>query len=135
MAEMDIEKIREFFAKDKFATENGMIIEEVGEHYAKVSVELTDRHRNAVGGIMGGVYFTLADFAIAVASNWDGKDGVVSLNADMAFLAGAKGGKMYATANCVKDGRTTCYYRIDITDENGKLLNVVNVTGYKTAAR
>lgn len=135
MAEMDIEKIREFFAKDKFATENGMIIEEVGDHYAKVSVELTDRHRNAVGGIMGGVYFTLADFAIAVASNWDGKDGVVSLNADMAFLAAAKGGKMYATANCVKDGRTTCYYRIDITDENGKLLNVVNVTGYKTAAR
>mgnify|MGYP004420687191 CR=1 FL=1 len=32
---IDIERIREVFSKDRFATENGAVIEEVGEHYAK----------------------------------------------------------------------------------------------------
>ena len=58
------------FMKDRFATENGAVIEEVDDHYAKCSLKIEDRHRNAMGAVMGGVYFTLADFALAVASNW-----------------------------------------------------------------
>ena len=38
---IDLRKIRETFAKDRFATENGAIIEEVREHYARCSIELT----------------------------------------------------------------------------------------------
>ena len=41
---IDLRKIRETFAKDRFATENGAIIEEVREHYARCSIELTERH-------------------------------------------------------------------------------------------
>ena len=61
---IDLRKIRETFAKDRFATENGAIIEEVREHYARCSIELTERHYNAAGGVMGGVHFVLADFAL-----------------------------------------------------------------------
>ena len=60
----------ELFQNDRFATENGAVIEEVDDHYAKCSLVIEDRHRNAMGAVMGGVYFTLADFALAVASNW-----------------------------------------------------------------
>ena len=49
----------ELFAKDRFATCNGAVIDEVGEHYAKCSLKLEDIHRNAMGAVMGGVYFTL----------------------------------------------------------------------------
>mgnify|MGYP003210662590 CR=1 FL=1 len=63
------EKTVKLFENDRFATENGAVIEEVEEHYAQCSLKLGSRHRNAMGAVMGGVYFTLADFAFAVAGN------------------------------------------------------------------
>ena len=60
----------EMFENDRFATENGAVIEEVDDHYAKCSLQIEARHRNAMGAFMCGVYFTLADFALAVASIW-----------------------------------------------------------------
>ena len=73
------EKTVKLFENDRFATENGAVIEEVEEHYAQCSLKLGSRHRNAMGAVMGGVYFTLADFAFAVAANWQGT-GTVSLH-------------------------------------------------------
>lgn len=94
---IDIERIREVFSKDRFATENGAVIEEVGEHYAKCSMELTEHHFNAAGGVMGGVHFVLADFAFAVATNWNGM-GVVSLSSTITYLGAVKGKKLIAEA-------------------------------------
>ena len=126
-----IEEIREFFSKDRYATESGAFIEEVGEHYSKCSIELNEMHRNAVGGVMGAVYYTLADFAFAVATNAE-VPGTVSLSASMAFLRACKGNRLICEAKLIRDGKSTCYYEMPITDENGTLLTVVNITGYKT---
>ena len=79
---IDLRKIRETFAKDRFATENGASIGEAREHYARCSNELTGRHFNAAGGVMGGVHFVWADFTFAVATNWSGM-GVVSLSSTL----------------------------------------------------
>ena len=64
-----LEEVREVFADDRFATENGAVIEEIGDGYAKCSVNLDRKHKNAMGGVMGGVYFTLEEFAFAEASS------------------------------------------------------------------
>lgn len=128
----EIEKVRKIFENDRYATENGAIIEEIGDHYAKCSLELNSRHKNAMGAVMGGVPFTLADFAFAVASNWQ-KPGTVSLSSNIAFLGTAKGSKLIAEAACVKDGRSTCYYRIDVCDEMGNQVAAVTTTGYHKA--
>ena len=61
------EDVKKMFEQDRFATDNGAYIEEVDDHYAKCSLMIEDRHKNAMGAVMGGVYFTLADFALAVA--------------------------------------------------------------------
>lgn len=125
-----LEKVRELFYNDRFATENGAVIEEIGEHYAKCSLEITDRHRNALGAVMGGASFTLADFAFAVAANWQ-NPGVVSLSSDIAYLGVAKGKRLIAEAVCVKDGRSTGYYRVDVTDELGNPVAAVTTIGYR----
>ncbi len=125
-----IEEVRDFFAKDRYATESGAVIDEISDHAAVCSLKITEMHRNAMGGVMGGVYFTLADFAFAVASNWQ-EAGVVSLSSNITYLAAAKGERLIARAGCIKDGRNTNYYRVDITDEQDVLLAVVNITGYK----
>lgn len=45
------EKTVKLFENDRFATENGAVIEEVEEHYAKCSLKLGSRHRNAMGAV------------------------------------------------------------------------------------
>jgi len=124
-----LEEVRKIFEGDRFATENGAVIEEIGDHCATCSLVVTDSHRNAMGAVMGGTYFMLADFAFAVAANWE-KMGCVSLRSDISFLGTAKGEKLIAKAVCVKDGRTTACYRVDVTDELGNLAATVTATGY-----
>ncbi len=124
-----LEEVRKFFEGDRFANENGAVIEEIGDHSATCSLVITDSHRNAMGAVMGGVYFTLADFAFAVAANWE-KMGCVSLHSDISFLGAAKGKKLIAKAVCIKDGRNTASYRVDVTDELGNLTAIVTATGY-----
>ena len=124
-----LEEIRKQFSGDRFATENGAVIEEVGFNSATCSLVITDSHRNAMGAVMGGVYFMLADFTFAVAANQEKMD-CVSLRADIAFLDSAKGNKLIAKATCVKDGKTTECYRVDVTDDLGTFVATITVTGY-----
>lgn len=124
-----LEEVRKIFEGDRFATENGAVIEEIGERSAVCSLTITESHRNAMGAVMGGTYFMLADFAFAVAANWE-KMGCVSLRSDISFLGAAKGEKLIAKAVCVKDGKSTVCYRVDVTDELGNLTAIVTATGY-----
>ena len=101
-----LEEVKKIFEGDRFATENGAVIEKIGNHSATCSLVITNSHRNAMGAVMGGTYFMLADFAFAVAANWE-KMGCVSLHSDISFLGSAKGNKLTAKAVCVKDGKST----------------------------
>ena len=129
MEEKILAQVQEMFENDRFATLNGARITEIGDHYARCEMELDDRHKNALGAVMGGASFTLADFTFAVASNWQ-KPGTVSLSTNITYLGGAKGSRLIAEAHTVKDGRTTCYYRVDVTDDLGTQVAAVTVTGY-----
>ena len=127
----DLEKAREFFGKDTYATvTSGIQIEQVGEHYSKCSMKLTDIHRNAYGGVMGGAIFTLADFTCAVASNFNAPQ-TVSVTSQINFTGMAKGTQLISEAHLIKDGRTTCFYDISITDELGTKVAYVTFTGMK----
>lgn len=125
-----IDEIRKIFEGDRFAMECGAFIEEVTEDSVSCSLIITDSHLNALGAVMGGVYFMLADFAFGVAANFR-EMGCVSLHSDIAFLSAAKGKKLTAKAICIKDGRTTVCYKIDVTDDLGNLTATVTTTGYK----
>ena len=126
----EIEKVREIFKNDRIATEMGAQIDEIGDHSAKVSLIINEHHKNAMGGVMGGVYFTLADFAFAVASNWQ-NPGVVGVNVDASFIGVPKSEKIFARATLVKDGRTICTYKVDVTDENGDPVAVMQCMGFR----
>ena len=54
-------KAAEVFANDLYATQaTGVRFVEVGEDYAKCTLDIQPIHRNAMGGVMGGVLFTLS---------------------------------------------------------------------------
>lgn len=125
-----LEEVREFFKNDTFATVNGAVIDEIGDNYAKCSIKINDNHKNAVGGVMGGVHFMLADFTFAVASNWQ-RLGSVSLNSNITFLSTVKGTRLIAEAKCVKEGKNTNCYQIDVFDDLGNNVALVNITGFR----
>lgn len=125
-----LKRAREIFARDLYATKlSGVVIEEVGDNYSRCSMKLTDDHRNAYGGIMGGCIYTLADFAFAVASNFEKDKLTVSLVGQASFLAMSKGTTLFAEARLIKDGRSNCFYEVMITDDIGKDIAVVSFTG------
>ncbi len=128
MDEEVLKKVQERFAQDRYATSNGAVIEEIGDGYAKVSMEIDEHHYNSVGKIMGGAIFTIADFAFAVAANWQGKP-VLSQTAQITYLGRVKGKRMIAQAKLVKDGRTMCYYVVDVADELGNQVAHVTSSG------
>ena len=127
----ELEKAREFFGDDLYATKTtGIVLEEVGERFARCSLEINRSHLNAYGGLMGGVVCTMADFTFAICSNFN-QGHTVSLNCSINFLGMAKGKKLYSASRLIKDGRTTCIYEIDITDELGTKVALATFTGMK----
>ncbi len=128
-----LERAREIFSRDLYATKlSGVVVEEAGDNYARCSMKLTENHRNAYGGIMGGCIYTLADLAFAVASNFEKDVMTVSLVGQISFLAVSKGSELYAEAKLIKDGRKNCFYEVMITDDLGKDIAVVSITGAHT---
>lgn len=129
--QQELEKVRAFFYKDLYASEaTGCILEEIGDFYAKCSLTLENKHRNGYGAVMGGAIFTLADFTFAVATNHDGEK-VVSLTSQISFLSSSKGTKLFAEAKLIKDGRSTCLYEVEVTDDLGAKIGFVTITGMK----
>ena len=125
-----IDEARGFFKNDKFATNAGMVIDEMGDDYSVCSVVLNDGHRNAYGGVMGGVIFTLADLAFAVCANNIHSLSVaqqVSIN----YLSAPKGTKLFARAKCIKDGKTTSVLNVYVTDDTGRDVALFVGTAFK----
>ena len=121
---------RAYFDDDRFATENGITLDELDAEHAVTSMVLAPRHRNAFGGIMGGAIFTLADFAFAALTNDRGRTTVaqqVSIN----YLSAPKGGRLVATARFRKDGRSSCVVNVDVADDTGRDIAQFVGTGFK----
>lgn len=131
MANFDsLEEAREFFYKDKFAVNTGITLDELSSDEATCSLELNDDHRNAYGGVMGGVIFTLADFAFAVLSNQIHQL-TVAQQVDIHYLSAPKGDKLIAKATCRKSGRTSSIINVDVSDDTGRDVAQFIGTGFK----
>ena len=127
---MNAEEARDYFSQDRFATENGMSIDELDGEHAVTSLTISSRHKNAFGGVMGGAIFTLADFAFAALTN-NRERVVVAQQVSINYLSPAKGNRLVATARYRKDGRSSCVVNVDVTDETGRDIAQFVGTGFK----
>lgn len=126
----NMEEAREYFACDRFATENGISLDELGGGRAVASMTISQRHMNAYGGVMGGAIFTLADFAFAALTN-DRERRTVAQQVSINYLSAPKGERLTATARFVKDGRSSCVVDVDVTDDAGRAVAQFVGTGFK----
>lgn len=126
---MTLEEAKNFFYNDVYAMQTtGIELLEVKENYSKCSLKLDKKHENAVGKVMGGVFFTLADFSFAVATNspdhW-----TVTTNSQINYLSQVKGDTLISECHQIKEGKTLCTYEINITDNLGTKVALVITNG------
>jgi len=133
-----IEEVRKFFEGDKYATEvTGLVIEKAGKGHSVVALDPDGRHLNAVGGLMGAVYYTMADFTFAVAENCelDSDTVTVTQTAQINFMRPWRGGRVTCHADIIKDGKSVCIYEVKVLDNENKELALIIVNGFKTARK
>ena len=140
---MDLTPIaKTIFSNDLFATKvTGINIDHVDEDSTVCTLQLTDIHHNAKGNVMGGVLFTLADFAFAIAANsailsssHNTKDFAlqwVSSSSTIHFLTSANGNSLKATTCRIRQGRTQALFQISITDSYNRQIALVTTAGTK----
>lgn len=127
---MDTDKLKEILSRDTFALLAGITLDEIGEGKAVASVVINKNHFNGVGTVQGGLYFTLADFAFAAASNSRGRV-AVAVKCDISFFRPVKSGKLTAEAEEVSCGKTISSYTVKVCDENGGLVALFNGTAFR----
>ena len=125
-----LQEARTFFQNDHFAFDNGFTLEALNGDGAVCAVNLTERHQNAEGGVMGGAILALADFTFAAASV-NAHRPTVAQQVSLSFLNASKGTRLISTATCIKSGRSSCVYRVDIKDDLGRDIAQAMFTGFK----
>jgi len=135
MSESDIiDKAKEFFAADTFAIENGMELVSVSPGWAKVSMQVEERHWNSHGTVHGGALFTLADVAFALASNSHGID-AAAINAHITYMTAAREGVLTAEAEEFALNPKLASYTVTVTDEEGRKIAIFQGMVYRKTPR
>ena len=116
--------------KDAFAKQLGIELVEVEPGRAKVRMRVGDEHRNSVGMVHGGVIFTLADYAFAVACNSYGTV-AVAVNCHISYLRPPEGEALAAEAEEVSKSRRLGTYDVRVSDGEGSLVAVFRGMAYR----
>jgi acyl-CoA thioesterase len=64
------EKVKEYFAGDKFVAGLNVVVAELSETQAVVKVQVKPEHFNANGAAQGGMLYTVADYTFALLANY-----------------------------------------------------------------
>ena len=118
-ARADSKPMRVMMQRDKAASALGMIVERDDPGMAVVSMLVRDDMTNGFAITHGGLVFTLADTAFAIACNED-ESVTVAAGADITFLKSTRAGQTL-TATAVRRTRSgrTGLYDVSVTDETG----------------
>jgi uncharacterized protein (TIGR00369 family) len=96
----------------------------MGKGFAKVEMDIANKHLNPFGGIHGGVYSSLIDTAAywAVYCDIGENDGLISLDVKVDNLAPVKEGHLVVEGKRIKAGKSICIAEAAVIDSEGKCL-------------
>ncbi len=130
-----LEDVRKFFEGDKLAASLGMSIDEVSEGRCVINCTITETMHNGAGTLHGGLIFTLADFAAAVAANYYGVLSV-TINSSVSYYKAISSGVVTAIATVNARTNRLCHLTVSIKngeDEIAEFKSTFYVTGKEIA--
>jgi acyl-CoA thioesterase len=125
-----MERIKQFFKKDRFAAQAGIELVAVSPGQASSRMLLQPEHLNGMGTAHGGALFTLADFTFAAACNSHGTV-AVAISASINFMKAATRGWLKAEARELSKNSRLGTYTVEITDEQGDLVAIFQGLAYR----
>jgi acyl-CoA thioesterase len=123
-----------FFTNDAWAQESGIELIEVTTGRAKVRMTIEKRHLNGHETIHGGVIFTLADTAFALASNSHGIP-AAAINAHISYVKSATAGTLSAEARESSLSPKIATYSVIVTNDNGEKIALFEGMVYRKTPR
>ncbi len=120
----------QFFAKDNWAKEAGIELLEVSPGRAKVQMKIQEKHKNSHGTVHGGVIFSLADTAFALASNSHGVP-AAAINAHISYVKAANSGTLYASAEEFSINKKIATYTVTVADDTGEKIAIFQGMVYR----
>lgn len=118
----DIERLKSRYREDPFARLLGVELLQVKEGYAEAAMVVREEMFNFLGLPHGGAIFSLADVPFAACSNSHNQV-AVALDIHLSHVAAARlGQRLIATAREEYLGGRTGPYRLEVKDEEGRLL-------------
>lgn len=118
---------------DPYARSIGVELVDVTADAITVGLEVSDAHTNFLGVGHGGMVFSLADCAFAVASNYAG-DRAVAIDTHLVLTSATRpGDRLEAVVEEVSRGKTLGTYRVDVTREDGRMVGLFTGTVFISA--
>lgn len=131
---MSADHIKELIRKnDRLCKLLGVDLAEVSVGRAIAILTIREEHLNAAGVAHGGSVFSLADIALAAASNSHGNVTLLTNGNITVFHATKLGDTLTAKAKEISASRKLAHYRVKITNGEGLQVAVFNATVYKTS--
>ncbi len=123
--------IDQMMAKDGFTAWLGAIRLQEGEGFCALQMTIRKEMCNGFGIAHGGISFSLADSALAFASNSHGQQ-AVSIETSISHLKPLyKGDTIIATAKEVSLGKSIAVYEVKIKKQDGELVAIFKGTVYR----
>lgn len=118
---------------DYFSQWLGISVDEVAEGYCKLEMKITRQMLNGFGIVHGGIAYSLADSALAFASNSHGRKSV-SIETSISHLISCKEGDILI-AEAVEEslGNKVAIYTVNITNGNNERVAMFKGTVYRTS--
>jgi acyl-CoA thioesterase len=119
-------------AKDAFSQWLGITVQEVRPSSAIVGMRVREEMVNGFGVSHGGIVYSLADSALAFASNTHGQVTVSIENAIAYPHPVHVGDELVATAEQESASNRLAYYRVTVRNQDGTIVALFRGTVYKT---
>ncbi len=107
-----------------FAAHTDIEITDIWLGGAKGHIILKEHHGNPIGSVHGGCLFSLAD-SVGGAAAVSRRRAVTTVSSSINYVNAAMMGEtkeLTAEASEIKAGKSTCVYKVDITNDSGKLI-------------
>lgn len=129
LAENVVEKM---MAEDEFSQWLGIEVLEVQPGFVKLQMKVRNEMTNGFKVSHGGIAFSLADSALAFASNTYGRVAVALENNITYIKKVAKSDTLTATTEELRMGRTIGVYNITVTNQNDQNIALFKGTVFRT---
>jgi acyl-CoA thioesterase len=127
-----IARARRILARDQFSSWAGMEIEEIADGLVVLALTVRPDMINGFGVCHGGITFSLADSALALAAN-TGDTVALALETNISFTAPAwPGDRLTVRLERQSHGARVNVYTAIVTNQKGKTVGLFRGTIYRT---